>query len=426
MLFNSVAFTALVGGFLPQVIAQSCPTINPTAGQPQMSSGYQTRVFTNGLSSPRTIVFDTEGNMLVVEQGGGGVRRITLRDNGGLDVCPDQSTTIIPDASLNHGLDLSQDGRTLFVSSMSEVYAYSYDPSTGQVGSSTTIVTGMTQGGHQTRTLLASKFVNGTLLVSRGSDDNLDDQAVDENSGHSFIKSFSVDPLPSSPYDYASDGETIGWGLRNSVGMGENPYDGGFWSVDNGVDNMMRNGQDIHTNNPAEELNYHGIITDESDPQRGLNFGYPDCYAAWDVNTIPNNQGMEVGAQFLIDNPFVSSMSDNICQTQREGPRLSFAAHTAPLDVTFRADGSAAYISFHGSWNREPADGFRVGRVDFEDGQPVPSANTQDNIEYIMQNSNLQMCPYSCFRPVGLTFDNDGRLWMASDSSGEIYVITGA
>jgi hypothetical protein len=29
-----------------------------------------------------------------------------------------------------------------------------------------------------------------------------------------------------------------------------------------------------------------------------------------------------------------------------------------------------------------------------------------------------------CFRPTGIAFDSKGRLFMASDSSGEIYVIT--
>jgi hypothetical protein len=29
-----------------------------------------------------------------------------------------------------------------------------------------------------------------------------------------------------------------------------------------------------------------------------------------------------------------------------------------------------------------------------------------------------------CFRPTGIAFDSKGRLFMASDSTGEIYVIT--
>lgn len=44
----------------------------------------------------------------------------------------------------------------------------------------------------------------------------------------------------------------------------------------------------------------------------------------------------------------------------------------------------------------------------------------------VMENSNVGACPNSCFRPVGLDFDQKGRLFVSSDTSGEIYVIYGA
>lgn len=42
--------------------------------------------------------------------------------------------------------------------------------------------------------------------------------------------------------------------------------------------------------------------------------------------------------------------TDEWCASDTEEPRLTFPAHTAPLDVKFLNDGSAAFISFHGSW----------------------------------------------------------------------------
>ncbi len=44
----------------------------------------------------------------------------------------------------------------------------------------------------------------------------------------------------------------------------------------------------------------------------------------------------------------------------------------------------------------------------------------------VMENSNVGACPNSCFRPVGLDFDAKGRLFVSSDTSGEVYVIYGA
>jgi TrAA12-like len=45
-----------------------------------------------------------------------------------------------------------------------------------------------------------------------------------------------------------------------------------------------------------------------------------------------------------------------------------------------------------------------------------------------MANADDSKCPDQCFRPVGLALDSKGRVFMSSDSTGEIYVLakTGA
>lgn len=65
-------------------------------------------------------------------------------------------------------------------------------------------------------------------------------------------------------------------------------------------------------------------------------------------------------------------------------------------------------------------------RVDFgADGQPKePPTSTNAGIP-VMQNPDNNSCPSGCFRPAGLAFDAKGRLYMSSDQSNEIYVITG-
>ena len=40
-----------------------------------------------------------------------------------------------------------------------------------------------------------------------------------------------------------------------------------------------------------------------------------------------------------------------------------------------------------------------------------------------MTNANESVCPDNCFRPVGIAFDDQGRLFVSSDASGEIYVV---
>jgi len=40
-----------------------------------------------------------------------------------------------------------------------------------------------------------------------------------------------------------------------------------------------------------------------------------------------------------------------------------------------------------------------------------------------MSNPDVSKCPDKCFRPVGLALDTKGRLWVTSDTTGEIYVL---
>jgi hypothetical protein len=64
--------------------------------------------------------------------------------------------------------------------------------------------------------------------------------------------------------------------------------------------------------------------------------------------------------------------------------------------------------------------------VDFlASGQPKePSTSTQSGT-HVMSNNNVASCPGSCFRPSGLAFDSKDRLFMTSDSTGEIFLLSG-
>lgn len=57
-------------------------------------------------------------------------------------------------------------------------------------------------------------------------------------------------------------------------------------------------------------------------------------------------------------------------------------------------------------------------------GSPVAPSNSTTAAIDVVSNSDLSACPDGCFRPVGLAWDARGRLYMSSDSTGEIYVVT--
>lgn len=110
------------------------------------------------------------------------------------------------------------------------------------------------------------------LIVTRGSTSNIDPLAEAVDTGHSQIKVFNLMNM-TGPYDFNTDGLLLGWGLRNDVGIAEDPMHGGLYSVENSVDQMTRMGVDIHATNPGEEMNYLGTMVDNTSPNQGSNFG---------------------------------------------------------------------------------------------------------------------------------------------------------
>jgi hypothetical protein len=93
-------YLLLAAAFAHSVLAQTCSTIDP-AFSPTWGSGFSGRVVMNDLSSPRGLIFDTLGNLLVVESGGNGVRYVKLQDHGGTDVCVASSKQLIPERGVS-------------------------------------------------------------------------------------------------------------------------------------------------------------------------------------------------------------------------------------------------------------------------------------------------------------------------------------
>jgi len=85
---------------LPYALAQTtCATVAPKIA-PVVAAGYTARVLMNGLKTPRGMLFDSSGNLLIVEQGGAGVRIVKLTDGDGTNVCVASSKQLIADASV--------------------------------------------------------------------------------------------------------------------------------------------------------------------------------------------------------------------------------------------------------------------------------------------------------------------------------------
>lgn len=180
-----------------------------------MASGWRAVKIAGSLQLPRGIVIDSAGHLLIVENGKGITVR-TLDANG----CVTSSKTLISQTNLNHGIILTPDSKTLYASSSTTVWKWTYDPVAATIsGSSTVVVSGMLNGGHVTRTLSIPKNNPDLLVVSHGSNGNLDMPTQNIAAARAAVKVFNVSTVPSGGHNYINGGWNAGYGLRNEVGI---------------------------------------------------------------------------------------------------------------------------------------------------------------------------------------------------------------
>ncbi|XXG95184.1 hypothetical protein Hte_001444 [Hypoxylon texense] len=411
-------------------IPPSCPGVPDPLYKFELIEGWTAAKVADGLHSPRGLVFDTAGRLLIVEVGKG-ISQHELDING----CITSSRSLVSISTLNHGIYFSIDGNALFASSDSIVYRWSYDPKSGDVDdtSITAMVTGMAYNGHVTRTLIIPPKHPDLLVVAHGSNGNLDYAAADPAMARAIVKVFNLSTVPSMGYDYAKDGWNAGYGLRNEVGLA---FDGNsyLWGVENSADQLNRtvNGvsTDIHNDNPAEELNFLGDVTIPNNQW----YGYPTCFTIWEpspaiTSTDPVGE-LGVGQQF-VQAPN-ATFNDGSCTGASMAPRLTFQAHTAPLDAKFDSLYMNLYVTLHGSWDRDPPVGYKLVAVPFtRDGKtgaytPVAPPDSKEGYIDIFSPPDEGKCSSTtCTRPVGLAFGAAGRLYMSSDTSGEVFMLSG-
>lgn len=366
-------------------------------------AGYCAYVWASDLNRPRGVVVDANGDLLVSDNG----RVVLLHDDNGNGVSDDdERVVLVTQAGLNHGIAVNSG--FLYASTPTTVFRWPYAGNRQPLGNAQQVVTGIPNGGHVTRTLLFD--AQGRLYVSVGSGSN-----VDDDSRRARLIRYPASALASA--STFAQGELFADGLRNEVGLTLDSQ-GRVWGVENGRDNLQRQdlGNDIHQNNPGEELNLF------LEANAGRFYGYPYC---WSEFNLPNT-GDGPGTQWA--DPNNTTHDDAWCKSTTNvlPPVLVMQGHSAPLDVKFYS-GSAfpadvvgdALITFHGSWNRTTATGYKVVRVPFgadgmPSGDPVPlleSANPGDTD------------PQWPHRPVSLGIGKSGQLFVSSDASGVIIAV---
>jgi len=238
------------------------------------------------------------------------------------------------------------------------------------------VITKTPTGGHSTRTILFAP--NGKLYLSIGSSCNV---CVEKDQRRATVLEMNPD---------GSNERVFARGLRNAVGLTWNDKTGSIWTTENGRDML---GDDL----PPEEVNDLG--------KNGGDFGWPYCYGSKLAN--PEYKDVKRCASTI-------------------APAVEMQAHSAPLGLAFNRGPmfpaeykDDLFVAFHGSWNRSIPTGYKVVRIhwtgdkpqvqDFITGWLPPNANSRDGL---------------MGRPVGVTFAQDGAMFVTDDESGTIYRVT--
>jgi glucose/arabinose dehydrogenase len=187
--------------------------------------------------------------------------------------------------------------------------------------------------------------------------------------------------------------ETVALGVRNSVGITFNPKTKEVWFTNHGRDWL---GDD----SPNDTL-HRVSLAGKAVP----NFGYPFCHQG---DTIDPDYGKNRSC-----NEFAK-------------PALKLGTHIAPLGVKFYTGKmfpaeyqNTMFIAMHGSWNRQPKQGYNIMHVTFDaSGNP----KMRPFLTGFLQDEKAD--PPMWGRPVDILQMKDGSLLFSDDYNGIIYRIS--
>jgi len=377
----------------------------PAGAAPQAPPGFVVTRYAEGLEHPRWLLVLPNGDVLAAESAGpGGVgdktntgirawfqkmlmkkvksavpspnRIILLRDADG-DGIAETKRTFAQGLKSPFGMTLT--GGRLYIANTDGVVSFPYRDGQTEVtgvGEQVFDLPGPPINHHWTKNVVASP--DGTkLFATVGSNSNIGDNGMEAEKGRAAIW----------VYDIASkQARVYADGIRNPNGIDFEPVTGAMWTVSNERDEI---GADL----PPD------FLTSVKD---GGFYGWP--YSYWGQN---------------VDKRVKPPRPDLVAKAI--APDYGLGPHTASLGLTFyRASAfpaqyrGGAFIGQHGSWNRQPLNGYQVVFVPFASGRPqVPAQRFLTG--FLNQDNKIQG------RPVGVAVDSKGALLVADDVGGIVW-----
>jgi glucose/arabinose dehydrogenase len=408
------------------------------ADQHYAAPGTCARLVASAQGPLREIMFTPDGDLIGVTHEGV-VRRYRDRNgNGQFDAATDE---IVDWANTggDNGQNCDLDGAYLYCGSQDGVKRWKYATSLDHGGEGEDVVVGQPGGGNHP--LHPLHVYDHVLYVDSGSERNvIHPMPADYITDRAVIKRFDLQKLtPGHPFAWEA-GDVFVRGARNVTGFTRDAK-GRIYGVINGVDDLRYAGEDIHADNPGEAF---------VRLEQGQAYGWPFCFMAQrivrDGVVVPPGTQLKVDAmnntfpQVLVE----GNKDDAWCAAHATRPMSLLEAHSAPLDVIVN-DGPAkeglperwrggAFVSLHGSWDRNPSTGYKVVWIPLDEAgvAPMPTStptSTRFPYEVVFGGGSAGqpkdgfwswsngLVGETVVRPVGIAISPiDGALYVSSDN----------
>lgn len=365
-----IYFSRATGNIRPAVLTpktQPAGNVTTSGANPSLKlpSGFSIGIFAENLGGVRDLEFSPGETLLASVPSEGKI--IALREKDGKAEVKD----VLQGLDRPHGIAF-YDGR-LFVAEETQVVRYTWSEQRLEAIRDKVLFTIPAGGRHFTRSIAFDG--QGQLYLSIGSTCDVCNENLP------FLATVIVsDSEGKSPRVFSS-------GLRNSVFIAVNPETNEVWATEMGRDFLG-------DNLPPDEIN---IL------KNGKNYGWPNCYG----NKVP-------------DRNFNPRANKATCANS-ESPVYEIPAHSAPLGLTFinSSQFPAGWqgdllVAYHGSWNRSTPVGYKIVRMNVEGNRIL---GEEDFLTGFMEGSE------AIGRPVDLTFDKAGNLYISDDKSGAVYIV---
>ena len=339
-----------------------------------MPDGFKVELWADGFRLPRQAYVAPNGDVLVVESGGGKVTLLRDADNDGKAEFRSEFLT-----GLQRPFGIDVHNGYLYIANTHNVVRLPYEPGQEKAeGYLEVVVPDIPTGGHWTRDVIFSPD-GSKMYVSIGSRSNITEEPLPR----AAVMEYNPD---------GSGGRVYASGLRNPVGLRFQPATGRLWTTVNERDGL---GDDL----PPDYV---------TSIQEGGFYGWPYAYIGQNADPRLDSKRMDLVEKTLV-------------------PDVLIQSHSAALGLLFYTGGMfpAEYegellVALHGSWNRARRTGYKIIRAHMNpDGTAVGSY--EDFISGWSENPDAKEV---WGRPVGLAQLLDGSLLILEDGGHKIWRVS--